>query len=78
METIKRLCDHFGVPPHTFVYPEKISNPEQAFEFFADLRTWDNLHIAKLNIKGRERLRVYIEDLMKIDEYLKPSQDESR
>lgn len=69
METLKQLCEYFNVPPVVFTHPARINDPENAMGFFSDLNSYQQYRMINLNERGRQRLKDYIDDLLKIEEY---------
>lgn len=64
LETLQKLCQIFEAPPSTFVFPNMSHEGKCWLLEYAI--TWHS----GLNNKGTEKLRAYMEDLRKIEEYI--------
>ena len=75
MDTLRRLCDLFDVPPHVFTHPETVDNLEEIVDFYQNRLDWKASVLIRFNHRGVEKLKDYIQDLAKIEEYLVENQD---
>ena len=72
LDTLQTLCEYFSVPPWVFIYSDRIddlNNLDEIVEFYAHIYDWEQT--LKLNKKGQEKMKDYLNDLLKIEEYRK-------
>lgn len=67
LDTLQTLCNYFGVPVWIFIHPERIKSLDEVIDFYSDI--YDGEALQKLNRKGQEKLKEYLNDLLKIGEY---------
>lgn len=65
LETIRALCDYFGVQPWTFIYCDLITPSEILLQLELNSKAVSHLEIiVKLNNGAREKLFAYANDLL--------------
>lgn len=70
METIKKLCQYFDVPPWMFVFPELLRNEEDVLNFRQNGNLEENLDFAfSLNSRGVRKVLDYAKDLIDSGNY---------
>lgn len=67
LDTLQTLCNFFNVPVWIFIHSERIKNLDEVLEFYSDIN--DGEVLQKLNRRGQEKLKDYLNDLLKIGEY---------
>lgn len=85
VETLRKLCGEFGVPPRAFIFPEEFFGKDinRVIRIEAKLRYHIENHLIHLNDAGLQKLSDYIKDLHDSGNYRKSqdkvnlSQDES-
>ena len=69
-ETIKKLSEYFGVDPINFIEAPPLTKQLSVIEDVKNLYGNDAIHIldlfTQLNTEGREKLKIYAEDMVKI------------
>lgn len=70
-DTIRTICNYFRVPPYFFIFPETIKDEKELKQIKYDNDLLKNINLfLQLNAQGKEKVLVYIQDLIDSEKYI--------